>query len=69
MLSIQSSLELPPAMVIDDLHCIYLGVTKLLLNLWFGKKFRMKDFSIRRKVWYNCAVIMFMFMDTYFIIY
>ena len=23
--------------VIDSLHCLYLGVTLALLNLWFGK--------------------------------
>ena len=50
MLSIQSSLELPLAMVVDNLHCIYLGVTKLLLSLWFEKEFRTKEFSIKRKV-------------------
>ena len=51
-------------MVVDDLHCIYLGVTKLLLSLWFGKEFRTKDFSIRRKVNVHatntkCACIVF----------
>ena len=55
MLSIQSSLELPLAMVVDDLHCIYLGVTKLLLKYWFGKEYRTKDFSIRRKVHVYCV--------------
>ena len=38
------------AMVIDDLHCLYLGVTKRLINLWFGKSSRGKDYFIGNKV-------------------
>lgn len=42
-----SSLHLPVAMVVDDLHCIYFGVAKLLIGVWFGKEHRTKDLSIR----------------------
>ena len=49
-LSAHSCLELPMAMVIDDLHCLYLGVTKRLINLWFGKSSRGKDYFIGNKV-------------------
>ena len=54
VLSIHKHFVLPSAsasaMVIDDLHCMYLGVTKHLLHLWFGKNFRGREFCIRNKV-------------------
>lgn len=49
-MSIHHPLQLPPAMVIDDLHCVYLGVTKHLIKLWFNTEYRHASFSIRNKV-------------------
>ena len=37
--------------VVDDLHCLYLGVVKQLLTFWFGKKHKQYGFSIRTKVY------------------
>ena len=50
VLSTHKHLVLLSAVVIDDLHCIYLGVTKHMLHLWFGTQFKRRDFSIRNKV-------------------
>ena len=39
--------------VVDDLHCVYLGVVKHLLTYWFGVKYNQYGFSIRSRVWYD----------------
>ena len=36
--------------VVDDLHCVYLGVVKHLLAYWFGVQFNQYGFNIRSKV-------------------
>ena len=33
--------------VVDDLHWLFLGVSKLLISLWFSKTYRSFDFYIR----------------------
>ena len=35
---------------IDYMHCILLGVTKLLLSLWFGARNKTAAFYIKRKI-------------------
>ena len=32
--------------VIDDLHCVYLGVTKHLMKLWFDNSYTNEDWSL-----------------------
>lgn len=49
-LSVHAPLDLPMAVVIDDLHCLYLGVAKRLIKTWFGKGSRGKDYFIGNKV-------------------
>lgn len=51
-LSVHKPLDLPMAAVIDDLHCLYLGVTKYLIKLWFGSGSRGSDYYIGNKVNY-----------------
>ncbi len=41
--------------VIDDLHCIYIGVTKKLLHLWFDDSERGKPYHIGRNVSFLCS--------------
>lgn len=50
VLALHEPFDLCHGVVIDSLHCIYLGVTLKLLKLWFDKGARMEDFSIRAKV-------------------
>ena len=50
VLSIHKPLRLPWAVVVDDLHCIYLGVTLKFIHLWFDKQNRGKDYYIGNKV-------------------
>ena len=38
--------DLIKGFVIDDLHCLFLGVTKTLPFLWFDAKYRSYDFHI-----------------------
>ena len=35
---------------IDYMHCVLLGITKLLLSLWFGSKHSREEYYIRRSV-------------------
>ena len=50
VLCLHKPLNLVKAVVIDDLHCLFLGVTKHLITLWFGDKYRAFDFYIGEKV-------------------
>ena len=50
VLSLHKPFVLPTSIVIDDLHCIYLGVTKTILKLWFNSKFKRAPFYIGNKV-------------------
>ena len=43
---LHKSLDLINGFVIDDLHCLFLGVTKTLLSLWFDAKYRFYGFHI-----------------------
>ena len=43
-------LDIVKGFVIDDLHCLFLGVTKHLLSLWFDKKYQTRDFYVGDKV-------------------
>ena len=36
--------------MVDSLHCLYLGVMKKILSLWFGKESAEKEYSVRSKV-------------------
>ena len=48
--TVHKPVDLVKAVVIDDLHCLFLGVTKLLISLWFSKTYRSFDFYIGGKV-------------------
>ena len=37
-------------MVIDHLHCLFLGVTLALMKFWFNKKHSKNSYNIRQKV-------------------
>ena len=50
VLSLHKPFVLPTSIVINDLHYIYLGVTKTILNLWFNSKFKRAQFYIGNKV-------------------
>ena len=43
-------LDIVKGVVIDDLHCMFLGVTRHLINLWFDKKWSRQDFYVGNKV-------------------
>ena len=42
--------SLPLGIVVNDLHYIYLGVTKSLLGLWFGTKLKSAEYCLGKKV-------------------
>ena len=50
VLSLHKPFLLPTSIVVDDLHCIYLGVTKTILHLWMESKNRSAAFYIGKKV-------------------
>ena len=50
ILAVHQPIDICRGVVIDSLHCVYLGVTYKLITLWFGKESRNKNFSIRLKV-------------------
>ena len=50
MLCLHKPVDLVKAVVVDDLHCLFLGVSKLLISLWFSKTYRSFDFYIGEKV-------------------
>lgn len=50
VLALLPSFDLVWAVVIDDLHGIFLGVTLTLLHLWFAKSNKTKPFFIGSKV-------------------
>ena len=47
-----SNFDLVKGMVCDYMHCVMLGVTKMLMELWFQAKHRQRPFSIRNKVFF-----------------
>ena len=50
VLCLHALVDLVKAIVMDDIHCLFLSVTKLLISLWFLKTYRSFDFCIGRKV-------------------
>ena len=60
VLSLHSPFQLPWGVIVDDLHCLYLGVASRLIELWFDKKYKSKDHYIGQKV--QCTVD-FMLVD------
>ena len=46
-----SPFNMAKGFVVDDLHCVYLGVVKQLLVYWFGVQYNQYQFSIRSKVY------------------
>ena len=52
VLCLHQPLDLIKAVVVDDLHCLFLGVTKHLISLWFSDKYKSFDFYIGGKVSY-----------------
>ena len=56
VLCLHDPLDLVKGFVIDDLHCLFLGVTKHMLSLWFDKKYRSHNFYIGEKVLLNVEI-------------
>ena len=50
VLALHRPFNLAKGIAVDDLHCIFLGVTSDLLHYWFDKTFRGKQYSIRAQV-------------------
>lgn len=50
VLGLHRPFSLVTGVVVDDLHGLYLGVTKTLLGLWFNNKYKQKDFYIGNQV-------------------
>ena len=51
VLCTQRSFDLSTGVVIDVMHCVFLGlVEKTLMGFWFGASHRGSPYSIRRKV-------------------
>lgn len=53
VLALHKPFDICRGVVIDSLHCVYLGVTLKMLKLWFDKETRTETFSIRTKVGWN----------------
>lgn len=52
VLTLHQPFNLVKGVIVDDLHGLFLGVTKTLLSLWFTEKYKSCYFSIARKVIY-----------------
>ncbi len=50
VLFVHKPCDLVTGCVVDDLHCLYLGVTKALLHLWLDKTNSKQPFYIGNKV-------------------
>ena len=50
VLCIHPPINLALGCVVDNLHCLYLGVSQALLKLWFSKEYSSKDFSLYKQV-------------------
>lgn len=50
VLSLHQAFQLPTAVVIDDLHDVYLGATRHLFHLWFKVDNRGKEYYVGHKV-------------------
>ena len=50
VLALHQQLDFCRGVVIDSLHCIFLGVVLQLLKLWFDKPYRKNQYSISNKV-------------------
>lgn len=58
ILCMHKPFDLSAGMVVDVMHCVFLGViARTLMKLWFGVTHQAKPYSIRRKVgmMYMCA--------------
>ena len=53
VLSLHPPFQLPWGVIVDDLHCLYLGVASHLIELWFDKKYRGQDHYFGQKVQYT----------------
>ena len=55
ILSSHLPFDMCAGVVIDMMHCVFLGVIgKSLMKFWFGSSHHAKPFSLRRKVWWIC---------------
>jgi len=59
ILAIHPPFNIVNGVVTDYLHCVLLGVTKSLIELWFGQPNRGKDFYIGNKVPFTSTGIAF----------
>lgn len=49
MLFVHKPFDVVKGVVIDDLHGLFLGVSKTLTSLWFNEKYKTFDFYIGTK--------------------
>ena len=50
VLALHCPFDLAKGIAVDDLHCIYIGVTSDLLHYWVDKTFWGKQYSIQAQV-------------------
>ena len=50
VLVLHKPFDLSSVFMVDDLHCVFQGITKQMLHFWFSKKHSKKDYSIRKKI-------------------
>ena len=50
ILALHQPFNVVNGMVVDYLHCVLLGVTKMLMEYWFNKTHRSKPYHIGKKV-------------------
>ena len=48
VLSLHQEVNLPWVFVIDDVHYLYIGITKQLIGLWFDSSYRRNNFCISK---------------------
>lgn len=49
ILSLHQPFDLALGCTVDNLHTLYLGVTLLLMKMWFSKEFKNKDYSLYKQ--------------------
>ena len=58
ILALHQPFDMARGFTVDDLHCIYLGVTLKMMHLWFDKVNRQKPYYIGNKVRYSAFFCM-----------
>lgn len=55
-MALHQPLDVIRGFTLDDLHCVYLGVTLKLMHLWFDSINRQKPYYIGNKVINSCTM-------------